>query len=73
MCVIGKVWPLPIVTPSMPVYSLACYMLAKSGVKWFVAAVSKTQQLEVEAFEENAMAASFVGGCLPRKEKTILW
>jgi hypothetical protein len=37
-----------------------------------VAPVSETQQFEDEAFEENAMAASFVGGCLPWKAKSIL-
>ena len=34
--------------------------------------VSETQQFEDKAFDENAMVASFVGGCLPWKAKSIL-
>jgi hypothetical protein len=37
-----------------------------------MASVFETQQFEDEAFDEDAMAASFVGGCLPWKAKTIM-
>lgn len=57
MWVTGRVLPFPTKTRTPPLYLVGCWRLGSSYVKWSV----------VPVFEEEAIAASLAGGCLPWK------